>query len=167
MPDGGRYRWILFFAGIMFIWQAGILLVPDIQAFQTQRTGSVTGIDITTLRQLIRMDPNLYLVDVREPEEFNGPAGHIESAVNLPLKIISELFSILPGEKTLVFICESGPRSRKAANIFADHGYTVYYVKGGMQAWNKFKKPSPDDSDTIENEKEEETPEKIEIDFGC
>lgn len=88
----------------------------------------------STLRASLEEGQELLLVDVREPREFK--AGHIPGASLLPLRMLPQQGSDLPGDRTLVLVCRSGRRSRLGAIILQDMGYTrVYNLTGGMLAW--------------------------------
>jgi len=100
-------------------------------------SGRVLKIDARTLRRLIQMDLNLYLVDVRETEELTGPLGHIKQAVHVSLGEVLKDPGQFPRNKTLVFICRIGNRSLVSAQAVAAKGRVAYSVKGGIRAWNK------------------------------
>ncbi|MGT2772135.1 rhodanese-like domain-containing protein [Streptococcus marimammalium] len=71
------------------------------------------------------------LIDVRTPEEFKQ--AHISKARNIPLRQIDSFAS--PKDKTVYLICQSGMRSKKAANHLMKKGYLVVNVLGGMNQW--------------------------------
>jgi SulP family sulfate permease len=76
----------------------------------------------------------LALIDVREPREYES--GHIPQAQLLPLRLIPEQGQTLPLDCQIVLVCRSGRRSRLAAYILQDMGYTdVINLQGGMLAW--------------------------------
>jgi len=161
---------ILVLAGINFFFfsdPAGAFDAKPGQGFVS--TGAVVKIDVRTLMNLIEMDPNLYLVDVRKNKGFKVLPDHIQQAVHIPLENIVKKPLNLPHDKTLVLISGSGPRSRMAAGILADNGYTVFYVKGGMEAWNNMvqnpKESIDDDRDTGDHDNKETVP--IDEDMGC
>lgn len=92
-------------------------------------------------------DPNVVLVDVREPDEFS--AGHIPGAINVPVKsapgalgLHEEEFKLRFGfdkpdvEKTLVFYCLAGVRSTMAEELAYTFGYNkrLNYV-GSFNNW--------------------------------
>jgi len=138
--------------------------------------GQVLEIDVSTLRRVIQMDPNLYLVDVRETEELTGPPGLIKQAVHVPLGEVLKNPGRFPRNKTLVFICRSGRRSLAAALAVAAEGRVAYSVKGGMRAWNKLsdQEPVAEPAETKPNRQERKIPLKtddgpgsIERDMGC
>lgn len=74
------------------------------------------------------------LVDVREPHEFK--AGHIPSAVNIPLsQLNSRIKEISPKNEVLLY-CRSGMRSKQAGKILKKHGYSnLAHLRGGITAW--------------------------------
>jgi len=75
-----------------------------------------------------------YYVDVREPHEFN--AGHIREMNNVPLSQLENNYELIPKDKTIVIICQSGKRSLQAAKTLKDLGYQdIINVKGGMLDW--------------------------------
>lgn len=75
-----------------------------------------------------------YVVDVREPREYNQ--GHIAEARLVPLpKILAEEVK-LPADKQIVLVCRSGRRSRRAASALQHIGcMNVQILQGGMLAW--------------------------------
>ena len=73
-------------------------------------------------------------VDVRTPEEYAG--GHAARAVNIPLDTLTANLDRLEGNEPVYLICESGRRSREAAQILKDAGFNnVLNVTGGTSAW--------------------------------
>jgi glyoxylase-like metal-dependent hydrolase (beta-lactamase superfamily II)/rhodanese-related sulfurtransferase len=76
------------------------------------------------------------IVDVREPEEFNGPLGHIGAALLLPLGSLNEKHPGLKKDKPIVTVCRSGARSAQATVLLAKAGFDkVANLAGGMLRW--------------------------------
>lgn len=74
------------------------------------------------------------LVDVRTLSEFN--AGHIDGARHLPLaELPARMGELEPKDEWVVVYCRSGNRSRQAANLLTDGGFTQVYDLGPMSAW--------------------------------
>ncbi len=74
------------------------------------------------------------VVDVRRPGEWQ--AGHIASAVHLPLNTLADNVGELRKDQPLALICAGGYRSSIATSILEQHGFTrVTNVVGGMAAW--------------------------------
>jgi rhodanese-related sulfurtransferase len=113
------------------------LFVGPVQFGHSSPKGKVIHLDIRGLELLLQSDPNLLLIDVRSPEELAGPLGKIPQSRNVTMREIENNPEQFPRNKTLVLICSTGPRSSTAADLLADHGYVVYVVRGGMQAWRK------------------------------
>ena len=75
-----------------------------------------------------------FVVDVREPREFNQ--GHIPNAHSLPLAFILADDWQLPSGRSIVLVCRSGRRSRRAAIALIKSGVAdVKIMHGGMVAW--------------------------------
>ena len=76
------------------------------------------------------------IVDVREPEEFTGPLGHLPGARLLPLGKLSDQAGILEKSKPIVTVCRSGARSAQATLILGKAGFAkVANLAGGMLRW--------------------------------
>jgi rhodanese-related sulfurtransferase len=114
---------------------------PSASAPNAVTPGRVLAIDVPALQRLMRMDPNLVIIDVRKAAERSGPLGFIPQSLNIPMKKLTASLDKLPRGKTLVFICHSGPRSLEAARKAVAIGLTSYYVKGGMVAWRQMMRP--------------------------
>ena len=92
-----------------------------------------TGDEITA-EELLHLQNNkaeeVYLVDVRENYEFED---HNIGGVNIPLYELQDRINELPADKTIVFYCQTGQRSKMAVqivnNIFKGK---VYALKNGM-----------------------------------
>jgi glyoxylase-like metal-dependent hydrolase (beta-lactamase superfamily II)/rhodanese-related sulfurtransferase len=76
------------------------------------------------------------VVDVREPEEFSGPLGHIRGAVPIPLGALAERAGELAQDQPIVAVCRSGGRSAQATAILREAGFNdVANLAGGMLRW--------------------------------
>jgi sulfur dioxygenase len=78
------------------------------------------------------------VVDVREPEEFDGELGHIPGAILIPLKDLPARAGELESQKerTIVVVCRAGVRSTTGAAILTGLGFEhVANLKGGMLDW--------------------------------
>lgn len=96
---------------------------------------TVPEIDVA---ELIRLrnggDGGVRLVDVREPDEYEG--GHVPGAELIPLGTVPERFDEVAGhEGPLYVICAMGGRSRRAAEFYRQQGIDAVNVAGGTKAW--------------------------------
>lgn len=74
--------------------------------------------------------------DVREPEEFSGPLGHIRGATLVPLGELANRAKDLPKDKPVVAVCRAGSRSAHATAILQKAGFSeVANLPGGMLRW--------------------------------
>ncbi len=80
------------------------------------------------------------LIDVRTPQEYNGPAGHIRNAKLIPLGELLSNTDVIKKYKNdeIVSICHSGSRSMMAAQILAKAGFTdIRNLTGGILQWHR------------------------------
>ena len=77
------------------------------------------------------------LLDVREPDEYTGPLGHIPGARLIPLgQLAGRLDELGDRDQPIVAICKAGGRSNKAAQLLLDAGFTqVRSMAGGTGRW--------------------------------
>ncbi len=80
-----------------------------------------------------------FILDVRTPQEYDGPLGHIEGSRLIPMQELARRLSELSGVKDqhIFVICHSGGRSARATRILLDAGFRASNVAGGMQVWNE------------------------------
>ena len=74
------------------------------------------------------------IIDVRSRREFKET--HLNGAINIPLSDVKRNIEkyVKNKEKKILMCCEYGIRSRQAAEILENLGYTqVYNLKGGLE----------------------------------
>ncbi|MSQ88415.1 MAG: MBL fold metallo-hydrolase [Betaproteobacteria bacterium] len=82
------------------------------------------------------------VVDVREPDEFTGPLGHIAGAKLLPLGSLTQRISEIENDKPVAMVCRSGARSAQATVLLRNAGYArVANLAGGMLRWRAQRLP--------------------------
>ena len=79
------------------------------------------------------------IIDVRREHEWNDELGHIQGVKFSTLQTdFKDEIKTLDPNKTYLFVCRSGGRSTKAAQMAITRGITnVYNLKGGMLEWRK------------------------------
>jgi sulfur dioxygenase len=76
------------------------------------------------------------VIDVREPEEWNGSLGHIAGARLIPLGELAARATEIDPSRPVVLACRSGARSAQAVVILAKLGFKdVVNLAGGMIRW--------------------------------
>jgi len=100
------------------------------------------SISVVELGSLLRENLNVTIIDVRTAGEYNGPLGHIEGAISIPLSEISSSIINLKStdEDVYYMICKSGARSAKATQLMKNSGLNAINISGGMMAWTLLKK---------------------------
>jgi len=100
-------------------------------------------LDVAALRRRLAGDgpssPGLLILDVRGADEFDGPLGHIEGALNVPLaELGARQNAIAAAGRPVVCVCLTDKRSAAAAAQLMGCGLRdVAVLLGGMQAWRE------------------------------
>ena len=150
--DRGAYVELMNNLGLPLPDKIQEVLQPNESAMEDDRLRFPTLAELSKVRQwtsrevrdaLAAAAPPL-IVDVREPEEFDGELGHISGSVLIPLKDLTARAAELEAqrERSIVVVCRAGVRSTTAAAILTGLGFEhVSNLKGGMLDWNDQKLP--------------------------
>jgi hydroxyacylglutathione hydrolase len=112
-----------YLAGGLSAWQAAGLPVE-----------ALPQLSVHELRERLREDPSLLVVDVRESDEF--AARHLRGAVHVPFWAIAARAADLPRDRPIAVMCAGGLRSSLGASLLARAGFhDLRNVTGGMGAW--------------------------------
>lgn len=89
------------------------------------------------LYESIKLNKDVFLLDVREPMEFSEHK--IPGAVNIPLGeiFLPSVQEKIPKDKKIVTICSHGNRSMVAMFALAQKGIEASSLTGGMSQWNQ------------------------------
>jgi adenylyltransferase/sulfurtransferase len=119
-------------------------LLPDYEAFcgvlSDAATDAVTGSTITVQELKNKMDAheNFYLIDVREPSEFEIvriPGSHLIPKQGF---LDGSVLANLPQDKPIILHCKSGVRSAECLAVLKGAGFSdATHVSGGVVAWAK------------------------------
>lgn len=96
-------------------------------------------IDPDQLADLREREPQLQLIDVREPHERE--AGRLTDSRHVPLAELSAQAASIERERPVVFYCRVGARSEMAAQAFRASGYEAYSLSGGLLRWANEQRP--------------------------
>jgi adenylyltransferase/sulfurtransferase len=89
--------------------------------------------EVASLRQ---RDPNLQIVDVREPHEH--AIARIEGAILIPLRTLPERMRELDPDRSIVLHCHHGVRSLRATELLRGSGFArAKSLRGGIDAWSR------------------------------
>ncbi|KAB2967592.1 MAG: rhodanese-like domain-containing protein [Thermoanaerobaculia bacterium] len=97
--------------------------------------------------EMMRDSPGLPVVDLREPEEFAGPSGHLRNARNLPLADVERLLRVFTyfrelaplRESTFLVYCrELDGCAEEGMRRFVAAGYrNAVMIEGGIETWTR------------------------------
>jgi len=123
---------VLLIAAALWDWRAGV-----------SRGGAADGIswiEARTLSDHLKREPGPVIVDVRGPDEFTGPLGHIADASNIPVGELPQRLMEINAlkDKPVILVCRTDKRSANAAALLHDAGFrNVRVLRGGMERWNE------------------------------
>ena len=79
---------------------------------------------------------DVQIIDVREPDEYEGILGHIPRSHLMPLGNLVESSAALDKSRPVVTVCRSGARSAQATVQLKKVGFSkVANLSGGMLRW--------------------------------
>ena len=82
-----------------------------------------------------RSTPDAVLLDVRTTAEYRE--GHIPGSRNIPLQVLDNVEYLIKNKDIPLFVhCQSGARSRQAAELLQKKGYTNVKNIGGITAYS-------------------------------
>lgn len=116
---------------------AMIAFVPRL--FRRFRTQEPKWIESNELQRLMATGDPITLLDVRQPEEFTAPPGHLPKAVNVPLADLAGRIPELARRKQpIVVVCKTDRRSVRAATEMLAAGLNeVAVLRGGTDGWHQ------------------------------
>jgi adenylyltransferase/sulfurtransferase len=103
---------------------------------EAQEAAAGSTITAVELKELLDSDKPIYLVDVREPAEFEIVS--IPGATLIPKDEIlrGDALSALPQDKQIVMYCKTGVRSAETLAAVKRAGFSdAVHVQGGVSAW--------------------------------
>src|SRR5215831_2199360 len=115
---------------------AAIALLPRLVG---RMRHSFTWIEPKDLKRRLDGGEAVTVIDVRGPDEFTGPFGHIAAARNIPVAELDSRLAELAGleRAPLVLVCRTDKRSAAAARTLRVAGFTqVSVLRRGMEQWN-------------------------------
>ncbi len=81
------------------------------------------------------------LIDVREPADYE--AGHIEGAINIPIRSLADNLDKIPADQPVIVYCASGLRAGMSTAALAILGYdNVRAFPGSWKAWSEAGEPA-------------------------
>ena len=90
--------------------------------------------EISVEEAVDRRDAGAFILDVRQPEEWNE--FHVPDSTLIPLGELASRVDELPKDQEIVIVCRSGNRSAQGRDVLLDAGFTqVTSMAGGLTQW--------------------------------
>jgi len=107
----------------------------DLGADIGEDVSGIISISPAEVYEIITNDEDYIILDVRTQDEYYE--GHLEKALLIPVDDLEKVVDELPKDKPIIVYCRSGVRSRKAAEILVDNGFSQVYDMGGILKWQE------------------------------
>lgn len=108
--------------------------LEQVKAFQGTRT-----VRPAVVFHILRDNPDIGIIDLRNAEEFHGPLGHVRGAVNVPLERLDDLLAVtagLAGDRALLVYCRDQACTDDGAVRLRAQGIRfLFLLEGGIEAW--------------------------------
>ena len=120
---------------LIFLLLGVMLLTACGQTAETVQEAVFVSITAEAAKEIMDTEEDFFILDVRTRGEYDE--GHIPGAVLIPnTEIETRAEEELPDKGQLILVyCRSGRRSKLAAQILADLGYTNVKEFGGILDW--------------------------------
>ena len=107
--------------------------------FRRVRAKEPAWIESAELQRRLAAGDSVVIVDVRQPEEFLMPPGHLPGAVNVPLADLADRTrDIAARQQPIVVVCKTDRRSARAATELLAAGLQdVAVLRGGTDGWHQ------------------------------
>lgn len=118
------------------------LLLSTVSFVGCAQNQEENSINVDQLREQMKADSSLVILDVRNEKELTDTLGHIEGVVNIPVQVLSSRLHELDKYKNdeIAVICRSGRRSEIATKLLLKNGFKAENVLGGMIKYHSTEK---------------------------
>jgi rhodanese-related sulfurtransferase len=126
--------WLIIAAVAVVAVIAAIAFLPRGNSSDTTATASLPK-EISVAQAKDMYDSGAYVLDVRQPEEWNQV--HIPGTTLIPLGELQNRLDEVPKGKDVVVVCRSGNRSQQGRDILLNAGFDqVTSMAGGVNQWS-------------------------------
>jgi rhodanese-related sulfurtransferase len=118
---------------------SALCLLPSCSTIGVAKTtGGYAEISAPVAGEMILDSQQVIIIDVRSPDDYRGPEGHIAGAINAPFDAIeTHLPELLPYQNQTVLVYgETSTDGAVAAQLLAVAGFrNIVHVNGGIKEW--------------------------------
>ncbi len=105
-----------------------LLLIAGVSA------AAVVPLSTKDAKSLMDKTPNLYILDVRTPEEYRQT--RMKNSILIPDYDLEKRIHEVPKNRPILVICAVGARSKQASDLLVGKGYKeVYHLNNGLVGW--------------------------------
>jgi rhodanese-related sulfurtransferase len=117
------------------MWGVVALIIQNFRRMVNHATGSgAYPLEISVEEAVAKRDAGAFLLDVRQPEEWNEL--HVPDSTLIPLSELASREDELPKDQEIVVVCRSGNRSAQGRDILLEAGFAqVTSLAGGLTQW--------------------------------
>ena len=115
------------------------LIVVLIASFGNANSGNLPA-EISVQEAYQKYQQGVFLLDVREPEEWNEY--HVPNTTLIPLGELASRLAELPKDREIVVVCRSGNRSQEGRDILLQAGFNATSMAGGLKTWSSMGYPT-------------------------
>jgi uncharacterized membrane protein YdjX (TVP38/TMEM64 family)/rhodanese-related sulfurtransferase len=114
-----------------------VIFLPRL--FRRFRAKEPTWIESDELQRRLTAGERVVLLDVRQPNEFTSPPGHLPGALNVPLTALADRApDLAQRQQPIVVVCKTDRRSARAATELLAAGLQdVAVLRGGTDGWHQ------------------------------
>jgi phage shock protein E len=95
---------------------------------------AVKPLTVKDTKTLIDKTPNLYILDVRTPDEYKQ--ARMKNSVLIPDYELKKRVNEVPKNRPILVICAVGARSKPSSDFLISKGYPeVYHLNDGLVGW--------------------------------
>lgn len=110
-----------------------IALLVFLTAFSVYSAG-YRNINSVEARRLVEQKKNIYLLDVRTPDEYRQ--ARMRGGILIPINEIERRLGEVPKNRPILVYCAVGSRSNLVAGFLSGRGYAeVYNMQDGLVGW--------------------------------
>ncbi len=118
-----------------------VIAVLALQGTGAAATTTALPAEITVAQAVAKRDAGAFILDVREPDEWNEY--HVPGATLIPLGELAARVNEVPRDKEVVVVCRSGNRSQVGRDTLISAGFTkVTSLTRGLKAWTAANLPT-------------------------
>jgi phage shock protein E len=114
-----------------------LALLPGCAAFRGKRP-AYRKLSPPVAYEMMRDNPDMLILDLRVPREFNGNTGHLRRARNIPVERLPfRLLEISPfRDETFLVYCDTNDCAKAGMEILTSSGFeNAVLMEGGIDGW--------------------------------